>query len=109
LPWIKLFDQLKMGSEDSLIVATPAFFIALSRTLDKVPLETWKSYLRFHTANDLAPYLHDAVGKRRFAFYGTTLRGQAEQRPRWKQVLQIVDGSLGELLGQMYVEKHFRP
>lgn len=109
LPWTTLFDQLKMGSEDSLLVATPPFFVALSGLLNKVPLETWKSYLRFHTVNDLAPYLHDEVSQRRFAFYGTTLRGQMEQRPRWKQVLQIVDGSLGELLGKMYVDKHFKP
>src|SRR5690606_22754001 len=109
ISWKQVFDQLQMGSEDSFIVATPGFFIALADLWQNIPLETWKSYLRFHVVNDLAPYLHDEVASRRFAFYGTTLRGQVEQRPRWKRVLQIVDGSLGEVLGKMYVDKHFRP
>jgi putative endopeptidase len=57
----------------------------------------------------MAPYLSTSFDTTRFAFYGKTMRGQQEQRPRWKRVMQVVDGSVGELLGQMYVAANFKP
>ena len=55
----------------------------------------------------MAPYLSKEFDAARFEFYGKAVRGQQEQKPRWKRVLQVIDGSIGELLGQMYVDKNF--
>ena len=107
--WKALLGMLKIGNVDSVIVGQPEFFAFVGRQLKETPLDTWKMYLRFHTLNDAAPYLSSNVGDARFDFYGKTLRGQQEQTPRWKRMLNTVDGTVGELLGEMYVKKHFQP
>ncbi len=107
--WTLLLQTLKIGKVDSVIVGQPDFFTFVGQQLTETPLETWKMYLRFHTLNDAAPYLSSAFGDARFDFYGRTLRGQQEQTPRWKRMLNTVDGTVGELLGEMYVKKHFQP
>ena len=68
---------------------------------------SWQAYLRYHALKDAAPYLNDALANERFAFYNTTLRGQKEQKPRWKRVLDTVNGVAGEALGKIYVEQVF--
>jgi len=109
LEWKQLFADLKIAGQDSLIVGQPKFFAEVGKQMKGQSLDAWKSYLTFHLLNDLAPYLGTAYDNARFNFYGRTLRGQQEQKPRWKRVLGVVDGSVGELLGQLYVEKNFRP
>ncbi|OSZ78958.1 peptidase M13 [Chitinophagaceae bacterium IBVUCB1] len=109
MDWNTIFTNLKIGSQDSCIVATPKFFAEVSKQLKATPVDVWKKYLKFHTVNDAAPYLSSNFDKARFDFYGTVVRGQKEQKPRWQRVLNVVDGSVGELLGQMYVDKHFKP
>jgi len=109
LDWKSLFTELKVKGEDSLIVAMPDFFKELGKQMTATPIATWKKYLKFHLANEMAPYLSTSFDTTRFAFYGKVMRGQKEQRVRWKRVMQVVDGSIGELLGQMYVDKNFKP
>lgn len=109
IDWKTLFQNMKIEKEDSCIVAMPKFFDEVSTQLKATPLQTWKLYLKFHTLSDAAPYLADNVDNTHFDFYGKTIRGQQEQKPRWKRVLNVVDVSLGELLGQMYVDKNFKP
>jgi len=109
IDWKVMFTNMKAGNQDSFLVGMPKFFTEVSKQLKATPLEVWKKYLKFHTLNDMAPYLSQNVADARFAFYGTTVRGQKEQKPRWQRVLAVVDGSVGELLGQMYVDKHFKP
>ena len=69
----------------------------------RTPLPTLKAYLTFHYLSDHAPYLPKRFDDARFAFYGTTLRGQPQQRERWKRAVDEVNGALGELVGQLYV------
>lgn len=107
--WNTVFTNLKIGSQNTCIVGMPKFFEEVSTQLQATPLAVWKVYLKFHTLSDAAPYLSEAIDNTHFDFYGKTVRGQQEQKPRWKRVLNVVDGSLGELLGQMYVEKNFKP
>ncbi len=109
MDWKVLFQNLKLNGQDSAIVGTPKFFVEVSKQLKATPIDVWKKYLKFHTVNDMAPYLSSNFDNTRFDFYGKVVRGQKEQKPRWKRVLAVVDGSVGELLGQMYVEKHFKP
>src|SRR5262249_50265760 len=66
-------------------------------------------YLRWHVLTGAAPLLHDAVEQENFEFFGKTLSGQQEQEPRWKRSAKVIDRSIGEALGQLYVEKYFPP
>jgi putative endopeptidase len=79
--------------------------------MDKMIADTsvadWKAYLTYQTINGAAPFMSDAVANERFDFYGKTMRGQKEQKPRWKRVLDTVNGTMGEALGQMYVKQVF--
>jgi putative endopeptidase len=77
--------------------------------MKEVPLQDWKTYLRWHLARGAADYLSSAFVNEKFNFSGRTLTGAREQRPRWKRVLQTVDGGIGEALGELYVEKAFSP
>lgn len=109
MEWKALLGGLKVTTEDSLLVATPKFFAEVSKQLKATPVETWKKYLKFHLINEMSPFLGSAFDTTHFDFYGKTMRGQKQQRVRWKRVLQVVDGSIGDLLGQLYVEKNFKP
>ena len=107
--WSAYFDRLDMGDLPSFSYAHPKFFAAMNEALSDVPLGTWKSYLRWHAVNRFAPYLNEELVKVDFAFYGTELRGTPAQRPRWKRVVDQTSRSLGEALGQVYVERAFPP
>jgi Predicted metalloendopeptidase len=109
LDWKMMLTNLKAGGQDSFIVGMPKFFQEMSKQLKATPLDAWKKYLKFMAVNDMAPYLSSNFDNLHFAFYGKTVRGQQEQKARWKRVLNVADGSVGELLGQMYVDKHFKP
>ncbi|WNH49880.1 M13 family metallopeptidase [Stenotrophomonas aracearum] len=105
--WTALFDTLKIPAAQKFSLAQPAFFSEVDKMLTDVPASTWQAYLRFHTVDDAAPYLSSAFEKANFDFYGTTLRGQKEMQPRWKRVLESVNSSIGEGLGQLYVDAVF--
>ncbi len=109
LNWKTLLAHLKVKGEDTLIVGMPKFFVEMAKQLKATPLDTGKKYLKFHLVNQMAPYLSASFDTTRFNFYGKEMRGQQEQRVRWKRILQVVDGTEGELLGQLYVDKYFKP
>ncbi|KRG47160.1 M13 family metallopeptidase [Stenotrophomonas beteli] len=105
--WTALFDTLKVPAAQKFSLAQPGFFGEMDKMLADVPASTWKAYLRFHTIDDASPYLSSQFEKANFDFYGTTLRGQKEMQPRWKRVLESVNGGMGEALGQLYVDAVF--
>jgi len=105
--WTALFDTLKVPAAQKFSLAQPAFFTEVDKMLVDVPASTWQAYLRFHTIDDASPYLSSAFEKANFDFYSTTLRGQKEMQPRWKRVLESVNGAIGEGLGQLYVNAVF--
>ncbi|CAM4316221.1 peptidase [Stenotrophomonas lactitubi] len=105
--WTALFDSLKVPAAQKFSLAQPGFFSEMDKMLADVPAATWQSYLRFHTIDDASPYLSSQFEKANFEFYGKTLRGQQEMQPRWKRVLESVNGGMGEALGQLYVDAVF--
>ncbi|MEZ5465187.1 MAG: M13 family metallopeptidase [Lysobacteraceae bacterium] len=107
--WSAFFDANGVAQPKMFSLAQPDFFAALDKMITETPLDSWKAYLRYNTINSAAPFLSDAVSEESFNFYGKALRGQEEQRPRWKRVLSIVNGVMGEGLGQLYVAKVFPP
>jgi putative endopeptidase len=109
IDWKTMLAGLKVNGEDSVIIGMPKFFTELSKQLKATPIDTWKKYMKFHVVNSMAPFLSSAFDSTHFGFYGKAMSGQEEQELRWKRVMQVVDGSIGELLGQMYVDKNFKP
>jgi putative endopeptidase len=109
IDWNRMMADLSVNRQREIIVGQPEFFAEIAKQLRQTNISVWKKYLSFHVVNSMAPYLGKQVDELYFGFYGKTVRGQQEQKPRWKRVLTVVDGSVGELLGQMYVDKHFKP
>ncbi len=107
--WETYFAKVGTPSLPSLNVASPSFFTAMNDELRQESLADWKTYLRWHLVHANAAHLSSAFLNEDFAFYGKTLRGQQELKPRWKRCTEEIDDNLGEALGQVYVEKYFSP
>jgi putative endopeptidase len=107
--WQAYFAKVGMPALYSLNVSAPDFFKTMNETLQKESLADWKTYLRWHLVHADAVHLSSPFLNENFAFYGKTLRGQQELKPRWKRCTEDVDDDLGEALGQAYVEKYFSP
>ena len=105
--WKELLSKMMVSNQDTLLVAQPEFFAALAGMIKSTPINDWKTYLKWHTISNMSPYMSNAFDQENFAFYGKTMRGQEEQKPRWKRVLGVVDGGVGEQLGKMYTDKYF--
>lgn len=105
--WTTYFDNAGLGDPGVIIVGQPDFYTEMSAMLKDITIENWKTYFRWQLIHDTAPYLSDDVINENFAFFGKTLRGTPELRPRWKRVQGTVDGSLSEAIGQIYVQKYF--
>jgi endothelin-converting enzyme/putative endopeptidase len=78
-----------------------------AKLVDSQPLDVWKKYLTFHIASDNANFLTKAFDDASFEFFGKTLRGVTAKRDRWKRGVGLLDGNMGEALGQAYAEKFF--
>lgn len=97
------------GVFDTVVVREPSFVEGVAGLLVEDRLEAWRDWLRFQLIRSVAPYLHAEVVETNFAFYGKTLTGTPELRARWKRGVSLVEGSLGEAVGKVYVERHFSP
>jgi len=107
--WQVYFTKVGLPSLSSLNVAVPNFFKTLNEEIGKNSLDDWKTYLRWHLVHSNAAHLSSPFLNENFAFYGKTLQGQQQLKPRWKRCTEDVDDYLGEALGQAYVEKYFPP
>ena len=92
---------------DSVIVMQPSFFEGLNSILSSFDPEAWKAWLKWHIISGAAPYLTDELVNENFAFFGKTLSGTPELRERWKRAVSLIEGSLGEAVGKVYVDKYF--
>jgi putative endopeptidase len=90
-------------------VRQPEFFKEMNQELASVSLPEWKIYLRWHVIHNNAPDLPDRFVQENFDFYDRKLSGTKEILPRWKRCAQSTDQNLGEVLGQVYVDKYFPP
>jgi putative endopeptidase len=108
IDWPALLAEAGITS-DALIVRQPSYLTAVGALMATTPLATWKAYARTHLLHAYAPYLGEAFVDARFAFVGTTLSGMSQNRTRWQRGVVLVQESLGEALGQLYVGQHFSP
>ena len=107
-PWGE-FLKAQGVSTDSFSLSQPKFFAEVNKMVKDAPVAQWQAYFRAHTIDGLAPFLADNFAQEQFAFYGNTLRGQKEMKPRWKRVMGATEDSVGEALGQLYVKQYFPP
>jgi len=98
---------LQLNNLDKVNIGQINYLMELNKILYNTNLETIKAYLAWNIINNAASFLSEDFVNADFDFYGKTLSGKEENKPRWKRVVGTVDGSLGEAVGQMYVEKYF--
>lgn len=94
---------------NEFVINQPSFFEGFNKVFAETDLETWKDYLRYNLLNTFAAQLNKDIVQVNFDFYRTTLSGVKEMRPRWKNGVNLINGSLGFMLGKVYVDKHFPP
>jgi putative endopeptidase len=109
LDWNEYFAAAGLSEVDSFIVWQPDAFKGESALVASTPLDTWKDWLSFHLIEQYAGVLPKALTDERFAFFGKTLSGTEQQRPRWQRGVFVVDGLLGDVVGKVYAEKYFPP
>jgi len=102
-----LADAHVTGKVDYVNISQPSYFKGMAEVIKSTPIPVWKTYFRWHLLHASAPYLSKAFVDENFKFYGTTLRGTPENRARWKRGVRIVEASMGEQLGQVYVSRYF--
>ena len=107
--WNKFFTSVGVPNPGDLVVGQPPFFKEVNAMLKKVPLSDWRIYLRWRLINASANALSSAFVQESFRFNGTILTGTKEMQPRWKRISQVVNGAMGEALGELYVARAFSP
>lgn len=107
LDWNTLLKEAGTSSQDSLVVTQVAYTRDLNAILKNTPVDTWKDYLKWSVITGAASSLNTALDTENFNFYGKTLKGIKEQKPQWRRAVDVVNNNLGEMVGKLYVEKHF--
>ncbi len=95
------------GHTSFLVISQPSYITALNGLVKATPLPVWKSYFRWHMLSNYAPYLSKPFVDENFSFNGTALQGTRQDLPRWQHGVGLVDGSIGEALGKLYVAQYF--
>jgi len=98
-----------VAKQQDLIVNQPSFVKGFGETFAATSLEDWQTYSTFHTLSNFAGSLTTALDNENFDFYSKQLSGRKEQRPMWKRGVSVVNGNLGEVIGKVYVGRHFTP
>jgi endothelin-converting enzyme/putative endopeptidase len=105
--WPANLQHIGLAAAKKVDVSEPSAVAAAGKRIADVPLSTWKEYLTFRFLSDHANNLPKAFDDARFGFYGKTMNDVPEQRARWKRGIQMLDNSLGEAVGQLYVAKYW--
>jgi putative endopeptidase len=109
LDWTEYFAAAGLAKEAKFNVWQPTAFTGESALVASMPLDTWKDWLAFHLVEQYAGVLPKALTDERFDFFGKTLSGATQQRPRWQRGVMMVNGVLGDAVGQIYAKRYFSP
>jgi putative endopeptidase len=107
--WRSYFEGAQLGSVPRFVVQESTAFPKIAAVFAETPVETLKAWQAFHTVDQAAPYLSKVFVDTRFDFHGKTLTGQPAQRSRDKRAVALVEQSMGEALGRIYVAEYFPP
>ncbi|NCI45346.1 M13 family metallopeptidase [Sediminibacterium soli] len=106
--WANILAESRIAGADSVVVTNPAFVKTVNEMLVAVPVGEWKTYLKWNLIKNAAPYLSSAFVNAEFAF-SKVVSGQKEQTPRWQRLSSLIDRTLGDMIGELYVTKYFKP
>ena len=95
------------GAFDTIIVSQPSFYDALNDLLEEQPISSWKSYMKWNVVSSFASFLNQSMVEERFSFYSKKLRGTQMMKPRDERVFSVINRSLGEPLGKLFVKSYF--
>jgi putative endopeptidase len=109
LNWADYFAGAGLAKQTSFIVWQPSAFIGESALVASTSLDIWKDWLTFHLIDEYADVLPKALADEHFDFFGRTLSGTPQQRPRWQRGVVLVDGLLGDDVGKLYAQRYFPP
>ncbi len=109
IDWDKYFENLGIENIGVVVVNQPRFIQSVSKLIKEIPLEDWKIYLKWNVLRSTAGALNSPFVNEQFEFEGKFLRGQKVIEPRWKRIIGVINRTIGELLGQIYVAKVFPP
>ena len=107
--WTAWTTELGIPQAPVVIISQPSYVKSFAATVNELPVDRWKPYLRASLLNGFAPYLSKPFVDAEFGFYSQTLRGVRENQPRWKRGVNTINANLGEMLGKLYVDRHFTP
>ena len=107
--WDRMLAKLGLANVDQVVVGETSAIAAEAKLFAATPLQTWKDWTAFHFISGNAQYLPKAFDDAKFNFYSKTLRDVQTQRDRWKRGVDLVNGALGEGVGQIYVQRHYPP
>lgn len=107
--WHAFFDASDVGARENFVLGPLTAIRDSAKVFDKASVDTLKDYLTFHLLRSNATFLPKRFDQANFAFYGQQLRGQPQQRERWKRGVALTGDGLGELVGQVYVKEYFPP
>ncbi|MFV8371898.1 M13 family metallopeptidase [Flavobacterium sp. LB2P74] len=107
--WASMLQNAGILNQQNIVVAQVDYIKSLNTIIKTTPLTTWKAYLKWNTIHGAARSLNTALDNENFDFYGKTLNGIQVQQPLWRRGVDRVNNSLGEIVGKVYVKKHFSP
>ncbi|PKG86399.1 peptidase M13 [Colwellia sp. 75C3] len=107
--WSAYLAAQGVASQKDIIINQPDFVAGFGEIFAETSLEDWKTYLNFHSLSNFSSYLTTDIDNENFDFYSKQLSGRQEQRPQWKRGVGVVNGNLGEVIGKVYVNRHFTP
>lgn len=107
--WTTYLAAQGVAAQTDLIINQPSFVKGFGETFAATSLADWQTYLTFHTLSNFAGSLTTAIDNENFDFYSKQLSGREEQRPMWKRGVGVVNANLGEVIGKVYVSRHFKP
>ncbi|MDP7592282.1 MAG: M13 family metallopeptidase [Litorilituus sp.] len=107
--WQAFLAAEKVTNQKDIIINQPDFIEGFGKVFDETPIDVWKQYLTFNTLSAFSSYLTTELDNENFDFFSKQLNGRQEQRPQWKRGVSVVNGNLGEVIGKVYVARHFTP
>ena len=105
--WKAYMSAIGVEYDGEINVRQPKFFEEVNNMMAEITVEEWKDYFHWNFFNTTANYLTQEIQEQNFDFYGRTMRGSQEMRPRWRRVLGTTNGALGDAIGQKFSEKYF--
>ncbi|MFC6441646.1 M13 family metallopeptidase [Bowmanella sp. JS7-9] len=107
--WDVFMRDMQLTSLDGLVVTQVDYMKALNQIIQDTDMDTWKAFLQWHLVNANAARLNDALDQANFEFYSKVMQGVEEQLPQWRRGVNLLNGHVGEVIGKVYVKKHFPP